>query len=199
MSLQGNVSSLVGSADADASPATAGPRLLFGRLRGSWTARSPAARSAIVAATSWLACTWILFGLVNWLLAHAAVNQAENTARNTSVMVAAYVEQTLEAGYIVLHGMQGLLAENKVVDEAQYRSFLKDARVHRMLRERIASMQEIDKAAFISRTGEVLNFSVAHPPPPISVADRDYFLEQVGENPPERTLSAVVQDRASGK
>ena len=169
------------------------------RLRAWWGRQSPAARGAIATAASWLASAWILFGLVNWLLAHAAVNQAESTARNTSVMVAAYVEQTLEAGSIVLHGMQALLAENRIDSEEGYRAFVADARVHRTLRDRIANMQEIDKAAFISRTGEVLNFSVKYPVPAVNVADRDYFIEQMGEHPPERSLSAVVLDRASGK
>ncbi|MFO1082000.1 MAG: ATP-binding protein [Reyranellaceae bacterium] len=198
MSMQANAAALQPDARS-AGGRWAAIRALPRRLRRRWAARSPAARGAIATAASWLVCIWILFGLVNWLLAHAAIGQAESTARNTSVMVAAYVKQTLNAGNIVLHSMQALLAENRVASEEDYRAFLKDAKVHHTLRERIATMQEIDKAAFIASTGEVLNFSVAHPPPAIRVADRDYFVEQMGETPPERSLSVVVLDRASGK
>ena len=175
------------------------PAAAFARWRRFWASQSPAARGAITTAASWLVSIWILFGLVNWLLADAATRQAESTARSTSVMVAAYVKQTLDAGNNVLHSMQTMLADNRIDSEAAYRAFLQDSKVHQALRDRIANMQEIDKAAFISRTGEVLNFSVVYPPPPIKVADRDYFVEQMADQPPERSLSAVVLDRASGK
>ena len=196
MTVQAKTSGFVVAPDA----ATAGrSQSLVGRLRGLWTGRSPAARGAITTALSWLVTIWLLSGLVNWLMFHSAISQAESTARNTSVMVAAYVEQTLEAGKIVLQSMQALLAENRVTTEDGYRSFVKDPKVYQTLRDRIANMQEIDKAAFISSTGEVLNFSVTYPPPPIKVADRDYFVEQMGAQAPERSLSVVVLDRASGK
>ena len=59
--------------------------------------------------------------------------------------------------------------------------------------------QEIDKAAFISNTGEILNFTLKFPAPPIRVSDRDYFLEQMSPNAPAITLSAVTVDRGSGR
>ncbi len=199
VSLQANASAMdVRKGTAPARAAT-DIRSLTGRLRHAWMSRSPAARGAIATAASWLVSIWILFGLVNWLLLHSATRHAESTARNTSVMVAAYVEQTLEAGKIVLQSMQAMVAEHHAATEETYRAFLKDPEVHETLRDRIANMQEIDKAAFISSTGEILNFSVVYPPPPIKVADRDYFIEQMGEQAPERSLSVVVLDRASGR
>jgi len=157
------------------------------------------ARDFRVLALVCLAATWSLVALVNGLLVHNAAEEAREAARNTAAMSAAYVRQSLDAGRLVLHGMQALLIEKGVQDEAGYRAFLEGPTATQVLRDRIANLEEIDKAAFIAPTGEILNFSVVYPPPPINVADRDYFREQMGDAPPVRSLSAAMLDRSSGK
>ncbi len=150
-------------------------------------------------AASCLVVVWVLVGLVNWFLVRSAADTAEGVARNTAVMAAAYVKQSLDAGNLVLHGMQALLVEKGVQGEAAYRAFLDGPAATQALRDRIANMKEVDKASFVDRTGEILSFSVVYPPPPINVADRDYFREQMGRDPPDRSLSAAVLDRSSGR
>jgi signal transduction histidine kinase/ActR/RegA family two-component response regulator len=187
--------SIFSNADIDGPRGESGQSLL-GKF---WKSQSAGARSAIVSAGCWLGSVWILAGLFVWFVDYNAVSEARNTAHNTSYMVSAYVTQTLKAGSIVLDSMHTLLKENDVETDEQYRALMKEARIHRILRNRIAGLQQIDKAAFISLDGEVLNFSLAFPAPRINVADRDYFKEQMGDNAPPTTLSMVVQDRGSGK
>lgn len=150
-------------------------------------------------AASCLIGIWALFGLANWMLVEGAARSLQASAQNTAAMSATYVKQALDGGSLVLHAMQALLAEKGVQGEASYRAYLEGPAATQALRDRIANMKEIDKAAFIAPTGEILNFSVVYPPPPINVADRDYFREQMAEGAPERSLSASVLDRSSGK
>ena len=95
--------------------------------------------------------------------------------------------------------MRSLISDHGIETEEQFKSFLDDVEVHKMMKNRIIHMSEIDKAAFISNTGEILNFTLKFPAPPIRVSDRDYFLEQMSPNAPAITLSAVTVDRGSGR
>ena len=82
--------------------------------------------------------------------------EAIATTRNTSRMVSAYVSQTAKAGRIVLDSMRSLISDHGIETEEQFKSFLDDVEVHKMMKNRIIHMSEIDKAAFISNTGEIL-------------------------------------------
>ena len=102
--------------------------------------RTPTAlgRGAWTMALCSLAGIWALVALVNGLLVQNAADQARATARNTATMAAAYVQQSLDAGRLVLHGMQALLVEKDVQDEAGYRAFLAGPAATQVLRDRIA-------------------------------------------------------------
>ena len=169
------------------------------RLARSVVLDTASARNATIVASAWLACIWLACGSLIFLFFESADRDARNTARNTAVMASAYVRQTMISGDIVLRSMQSLLAENAVTDEASFRQFVTGRHVHEILRDRVSNLQEIDKAAFISLGGEVLNFSFKYPVPAINVADRDYFHEQMGAAPPPITLGLVALDRGSGK
>ena len=142
---------------------------------------------------------WILTWVCVYFIGYIERAEAVATARNTSTMVSAYVSQTLKAGTMALDSMRSLVSDHGIKDDRQFRDFLNDAEIHKMLKNRIVGMPEIDKLAFISANGQVLNFSLKFPPPPIRVADRDYFIEQMGPNAPATSLSVVVTDRGSGR
>lgn len=166
-----------------------------GPIPGFMSAR----RAAILGAGAWVASLWIAIGALAAMIYLAAVKEAENIARDTVFMVGAYVGQTMRSGDLVLEGMRSMLSEHGVTDQQGYESFVRSRQVHDTLRDRVANMQEIDKAAFISAKGQVLNFSFKYPVPPINVADRDYFQEQMSVGAPSRTIGRVALDRASGK
>ena len=161
-------------------------------------AESASTRNATLVAAAWLASIWIFVVTLVVLFVGSASREARNTARNTAVMAAAYVGQTMTSGDIVLRSMHSLLAENGVADEPAYRGFVTARNVHETLRDRVGNLQEIDKAAFISARGEVLNFSFRYPVPPINVSDRDYFVKQTAAGAPPLTIGMVALDRGSG-
>lgn len=166
-----------------------------GSIPGFMSAR----RAAILGASTWIASLWIAIGGLIAMIYLSAVKEGENVARDTVFMVGAYVSQTMRSGDVVLESMRSMLAEQGITDRETYEAFVRSRQVHDTLRDRVSNMQEIDKAAFISAKGQVLNFSFKYPVPPISVADRDYFQEQMSVGAPLRTIGRVALDRGSGK
>ena len=160
---------------------------------------SPSARIVTVIACALLAAIWLFSATLIALFIGAAESDSSNRARNTAIMASAYIRQTMTSGDIVLRSMKSFLAENGVTDDASYRQAVAGKSVYEALRDRVSNLQEIDKAAFISAKGEVLNFSFKYPAPPISVADRDYFRQQMEGSPPPLTVGIVALDRGSGK
>lgn len=160
---------------------------------------TPAARIMTLIACAMLAGLWVFSGMLATLFIGAAESDSLNRARNTAIMTSAYIRQTMTSGDIVLRSMKSFLVENGVVDDASYRQVVSGRNVHEALRDRVGNLQEIDKAAFISAKGEVLNFSFKYPVPPINVADRDYFRQQMEPSPPPLTVGIVALDRGSGK
>jgi len=160
---------------------------------------SSARRSAAFVAAAGAALLWAFLGSLALMIYGTAEKEARNVARDTAFMVASYVNQTMKSGDLVLEGMRSLLAEQGITDQRSYETFVRSQQVHATLRDRVANMQEIDKAAFISTHGKVLNFSFKYPVPPIDVSDRDYFREQMTLGAPSRSLGMVALDRGSGK
>ena len=163
------------------------------------TVETPAARIMTLIACAILAGLWVFCGMLATLFIGAAESDSLNRARNTAIMTSAYIRQTMTSGDIVLRSMKSFLAENGVSDAASFRQAVSGKNVHEALRDRVGNLQEIDKAAFISAKGEVLNFSFKYPVPEINVADRDYFRQQMEPSPPPLTVGMVALDRGSGK
>lgn len=165
----------------------------------AWRRWTPAGRNAVVAGVAGFVAIWMVAGCFIGFVGYAARRQALSEAENTSILVSAYVAQTLKAGSVVIDSMRAMVADRGIDSEAGMRRYLADIRVHQTLRERIANLPEIDKAAFIATDGTVLNFSLGYPAPAINVADRDYFREQMADTAPEISLSYVATDRGSGR
>ncbi len=168
-------------------------------VRRRWSALSQTARLAATTTFWWLAILWFLFAFAMAVIALNVVRDAEHTVHNAGRMAAGFVAVTMKSGENVLASMQQMLAANGIVDPESYETFVSTENMHRTLRDSVSNMKEIDKAAFISVDGRVLNFSFKYPVPPIKVSDRDYFLEQMAPGAPETSVGSVVLDRGTGK
>lgn len=172
---------------------------LFPPVRRRWAALSPTARLAVTTTFWWLAILWLLFAVAMAVIAVNVIRDAERTVHNAGRMAAGFVAQTMKSGENVLSSMQQMLVANGIADPASYEAFVSTEAMHRTLRDSVSNMKEIDKAAFISVDGRVLNFSFKYPVPPIKVSDRDYFLEQMAPGAPDTSVGSVVLDRGTGK
>jgi signal transduction histidine kinase len=117
---------------------------------------------------------------------------------NISVALAEQTNQTMKSAYLVLDGIAERVASFDVQTPAQLRERMATPEVFQMLRDRTGSLPQIDVATIVASNGDVINFSRAYPPPPINLADRDYFREQLGNPNAGVFISSPVRNRGTG-
>ncbi len=168
---------------------------------------------AIRKAVSNLRASWlvVIFGLlamttltVAAVLSTFALRESEIDAwrkqlGSLSVVLAEHAAQTVSSAYVVLDAVTERVEQAGVTNRDDLRRKLSSLEVHRMLREKIAGLPQVDVAAIVAANGDNINFSRSHPVPQINLADRDYFLAQ-RDNPELRNfISQPVRNRGNGK
>src|SRR5690349_1059819 len=69
---------------------------------------------------------------------------------------------------------------------------------HRMLREKIEGLPQVDAATLIDAQGKLINFSRYWPIPAVNVADRDYFKALKTDPTADTFVSEPVPNRGTG-
>lgn len=142
---------------------------------------------------------WSLTGAFLWQQYKSSMDAAERSNQHLSFVMAELAEQSLTVNQLVIESMLDWIAEESVSTEEQYRSIASSRIFFDRLIGRTAKLPTIDVATFIAADGAVLNYTRSYPPPPINLADRDYFIEQMGENEPPFSLGNAVRNRGTGE
>lgn len=142
---------------------------------------------------------WSLTGAFLWQQYNLSMVIGERSTRHLSYVMAELAEQSLTVNQLVIESMLDWVSEEGVSTEEQYRSIASSRMFFDRLVSRTAKLPTIDVGTFIANDGTVLNYTRDYPPPPINLADRDYFIEQMGGNQPPLSLGRTVQNRGTGK
>ena len=142
---------------------------------------------------------WSLTAAFLWQQYEWSMETGARSIRHLSFVMAELVEQSLTVNQLVLESMLDWVAEEGVSTEEQYRGIASSRMFFDRLVGRTTKLPTIDVGTFIAADGTVLNFTRSYPPPPINLADRDYFVEQMGGNQPPFSLGSAVQNRGTGK
>jgi len=142
---------------------------------------------------------WSLTGAFLWQQYNSSMESATLSTRHLSFVMAELAEQSLTVNQLVIESMLDWIEQEGVGTEEQYRATVSSQNFFDRLIHRTAKLPTVDVATFIAADGKVLNYTRGYPPPPISLADRDYFIEQMGENEPVFSLSSAVQNRGTGE
>lgn len=142
---------------------------------------------------------WSIISAFLWQQYKSSMEDAERSTRHLSFVTAELAGQSLTVNQLVVESMLDWIAEDGVVNEEQYRATVSSRGFFDRLIGRIEKLPTIDVATFIANDGEVLNYTRGYPPPPINLADRDYFIEQMGEKEPSFSLGRAVRNRGTGK
>ncbi len=142
---------------------------------------------------------WSLTGAFLWQQYKATLGNAELSTRHLSFVMAELAEQSLTVNQLVIESMLDWVAEEGVGTEAEYRSIAAGRMFFDRLIGRTAKLPTIDVATFIATDGTLLNYTRGYPPPPINLADRDYFIEQMSSNEPPFSLGRSVRNRGTGE
>lgn len=142
---------------------------------------------------------WLLTAAFLWQQHKSSMDNAERSSRHLAFGMAELAEQSLTVNQLVVESMLDWIAEVGVGTEEQYRATVSSRRFFDRLIGRVAKLPTVDVATFIADDGKVLNYSRGYPPPSINLADRDYFIEQMGGKEPSFSLGKAVRNRGTGK
>jgi len=156
--------------------------------------------------------SWIVLGLgviaiaamtasavfVVWRSRADAIDQWKHNLANLSLVIAEHARQSVKGADLVLKGISDRIHELGVEDDATLRQVAGSRAIFDMLRDRAGGVPQIDVTTIVAANGEVVNFSRSYPPPPINLADRDYFKAHFADPGLESFLSIPVQNRGTG-
>ena len=140
----------------------------------------------------------LVSGVLVWRAREADIVEWQTNVGNFSTILAEHAGQTIRAADLVLQSMQLRVDEAGLTDDAELMRFGRQKAVFDNLRDKIATVPQIDVATLIARDGEVITFTRSWPPPPINLGDRDYFKAMSGASNTGIYLSTPVQNRGTG-
>ena len=118
---------------------------------------------------------------------------------NNTLLLSEHANQAMSSAYQVLDGIVDKVLEEKADSPEAFREKLGTQHIFQMLRDKTESLAQVDVATVVARNGDVLNFTRSYPPPPINLADRDYFKEQANSADAKRFISTSVHNKGNGK
>lgn len=147
-----------------------------------------------------LAAIFLLNALVStYLLRKNSIQDRSDQLANLTIILAEHTSQTMFSANTALLSIVEILERAKIVDEKSYQDFASKKAQFDLLQERTSSNSILDVSTFVAADGKVLNFSRSYPPPPINLADRDYFKYLSANNDPDTYYSIPVRNKGNGK
>jgi two-component system, sensor histidine kinase and response regulator len=118
---------------------------------------------------------------------------------NNSLVLAEHTYQTLLSANIALDGIAERARAEGADSPEDFRRLLARPEIYRMLRDKTEFLPQVDVATVVANNGDVINITRAYPPPPINLADRDYFKAQAKDNNAGNFISNAVRNKGNGK
>ena len=133
------------------------------------------------------------------LLRKNSIQDRSDQLANLTIILAEHTSQTMFSANTALLSIMEILERAKVGDEKSYHDFATKKAQFDLLQERTNSNSILDVSTFVAADGKVLNFSRSYPPPPINLADRDYFKYLSANNDLDTYYSIPVRNKGNGK
>jgi len=118
---------------------------------------------------------------------------------NSSLVLAEHAYQAMASAYLALDGIAEKVREQGADTPESFRKLLGSEKIFRMLKDKTESLPQIDVASVVAVNGDVINFTRSYPPPPINLADRDYFKVQSKGHDGADYIGASVRNKGNGK
>ncbi|WP_371324494.1 ATP-binding protein [Dechloromonas sp. ZY10] len=157
--------------------------------------------SAVVAAIGGLLALLLCVGAggLIWYLRAAAIADWKVELGNISLTVGEYVAQSLAPADKVLQGVEERIRQAGVRNGEDLRRALSGEETHRLLRDRIDGLPQIEVLAIVDARGSTVNFSRSWPVPPLNIADREHFYVHQQDAKQGTFLSLPVRAKANGR
>jgi diguanylate cyclase (GGDEF)-like protein len=156
-------------------------------------------RLIILAAVVLAAILLINAAFSTYLLRKNSIQDRSDQLANLTIILAEHTSQTMFSANTALLSIMEILERAKIGDEKAYQDFASKKAQFDLLQERTSSNSILDVSTFVAADGKVLNFSRSFPPPPINLADRDYFKYLSTNNDLDTYFSIPVRNKGNGK
>ncbi|WP_316410998.1 hybrid sensor histidine kinase/response regulator [Mesoterricola sediminis] len=132
-------------------------------------------------------------------LRHREVNIWRKQMDSHTLALAEHVYQNMAAACLALDRIADDVREARARDPQDLRRRLGGEAAFRMLRDQTRDMPQVDVATIVADNGDVINFTRSWPPPPINLADRDYFQARRADPALGEFISLPVRNKGNGK
>ncbi|MCP3470212.1 EAL domain-containing protein [Bradyrhizobium sp. CCGUVB1N3] len=124
-----------------------------------------------------------------------------NSAReldNTALLLAHHFDQQLQDFEVIQKDLIANMRASGIASVEDYRRRLSAQDVHRMLRSKMEALSYVGGVNIFDADGELINSSLAWPPPKVNVADRAYFRTVKSDPRAPDVVVEPVNSRVSG-
>jgi signal transduction histidine kinase/CheY-like chemotaxis protein len=136
-------------------------------------------------------------GFALWSSREQAIEEWQRHLSNLSLVIAEQTAQEITSGYLVLESIAESVQAAGVSNDQALREQMGTAAAFQRMRDKAAGLPQVEVLTIVAANGDVVNFTHAHPAPPINLADRDYFQAHL-ENPKLGVfVSAPVRNRSN--
>jgi signal transduction histidine kinase/HPt (histidine-containing phosphotransfer) domain-containing protein/ActR/RegA family two-component response regulator len=118
---------------------------------------------------------------------------------NSTLVLSEQTYQTMASAYHALDGIADKVQAEGGDSPEAFRKKMVSPKIFRLLKEKTESFPQVDVATVVAANGDVLNFTRSYPPPPINLADRDYFKTQAKDHSASGFISTSVRNKGYGK
>ncbi|HIJ61467.1 MAG TPA: response regulator [Rhodospirillaceae bacterium] len=117
---------------------------------------------------------------------------------NLARFLSEHALQSIHAADLVQKSIADRVVELGVEDDKSLREVLGSRATFDMLKDKVSGVPQIDVATIVAANGDVVNFTRSYPPPPINLADRDYFQAHFADPDLKFFLSVPAKNRGTG-
>jgi signal transduction histidine kinase/CheY-like chemotaxis protein/HPt (histidine-containing phosphotransfer) domain-containing protein len=117
---------------------------------------------------------------------------------NSSLLLAEHAYQTMASAYLVLNSISDDVEAEGADSPESFKKLMGSRKIFQILQNKTESLPQVDVASVVAATGEILNFTRSYPPPPINLAERDYFKEHSKGNNGGDFVSTAVRNKGNG-
>jgi signal transduction histidine kinase/response regulator RpfG family c-di-GMP phosphodiesterase len=144
----------------------------------------------------------VILGTGAYVTAHrdreGVLAEAAEDQENLATVLAEQVRQAITAANLVLDTVAEDAIAAHAETPAEFRQRLSQREIYDRLRDRIKGLPQIDVISIVDVDGNNFNFTRSYPPPPINLADRDYFAAHKTGTAAPLFVSVPVQNRGNG-
>ena len=156
-------------------------------------------RAIIVIGHLFIAAMLAVSAIQIWRSRESALEEWQHNLANFSRVLSEHALHSIKAADLVLKSVTDRVAELGIRDEGDLRERMGSRAVYEMLSDAASAVPQIDVATIVANNGDVINFTRSWPPPPINLADRDYFRSHFADPDLTMFLSVPVRNRGTGR